>query len=138
MVTDADIGDVESINDVDVAVVEDFADLKALLRGVVTQLCSPSLAVRKFVQSADSTNYLPGEDWSITVDPGVDGDYRWIQPAGARGMARRPADTDADGFANFQWEPDPPNQNSNAVITEELEDDFVGGPATCEILPSQW
>ncbi len=43
---------------VDVAVVQDFADLKALLRGVVTELCSPSLAVRKFVQTADSTNYV--------------------------------------------------------------------------------
>ena len=85
--TDADIGDVESINDVDVAVVEDFADLKALLKGVVTQLCSPSLAVRKFVQTADSTNYSPGEDWSI------DGGPRWWMATtdGSNRKARRSA-----------------------------------------------
>ena len=64
----------------------------------------------------------------------MDGDYRWIQPEGAP-VGPQTVDTDANGFANFQWEPDPPNQNSNAVVTEELEDDFVGGPASCEILP---
>ncbi len=135
VVTDEDIGDVDSINDVDVAVVQDFGDLKALLRGVVTELCSPSLAVRKFVQTADSTNYVPGEG---LVDHGrprgglatTDGSSRQ-----ARRLVPQTVDTNPNGFANFQWEPDPPNQNSNAVITEELEDDFVGGPASCEILP---
>ena len=110
---------VESINDVDVAVVEDFEDLKALLKGVVTELCSPSLAIRKFVQTADSTNYIPGEDWAITVDPGVAGDFTWIQPDVRR---YGPGDRRhrSERLRQLPVGAGPTDQNSNAVITEEL------------------
>jgi uncharacterized repeat protein (TIGR01451 family) len=131
-----DASTVTSLNQVDVAVVPDFDDLAALLKRVVTELCSPSLAVRKFVQSAGSTNYVPAPGWDITVDPGVPGDsFRWIQPRGA--PVPQTVTTNNNGFANFQWEPDPPTLSSDATVTEELQPNFVGGPATCEILPPE-
>ncbi len=49
---------ITSLNQVDVAVVPNFKDLADLLSSVVTELCSPSLAVRKFVQTPGSTQYV--------------------------------------------------------------------------------
>ena len=59
VVREENLGTITSINQIDVAVIEDFDDLAALLRKLVTELCSPSLTVRKFVQTAESTTYVP-------------------------------------------------------------------------------
>ena len=52
VVDDADLDDVDSINEIDVALVTDFEDLAALMRDVVLELCSPSLTIRKMAQTA--------------------------------------------------------------------------------------
>ena len=62
---------VESINDVDVALVSDFDVLAAALRQIVTELCANSLTIRKLAQSPTSQEYLPAAGWDMTVDPGV-------------------------------------------------------------------
>ena len=47
VVRDADLDDLDSLNDVDVALVTDFKKLAAFMRGVVIQLCSPSLTIQQ-------------------------------------------------------------------------------------------
>ena len=139
VVTEENLGTVTSINQIDVAVVEDFDDLAALLRRLVTELCSPSLTVRKFVQTADSTTYVPAPGWDITVEPTILGDppgtYTWIQPAGEP-VGPTTVTTNELGFAQFQWEPSPPDRASVATVSEDLAShpDYVTGPALCEVV----
>ena len=120
VVTDAD--DITDLNAVDVALVEDFDDLQDVLRTVVTQLCSPSLTIRKLAQTADDASHQPIEGWSITVDPDVgtiaNPPFEWVQPAGAP-VAPATLQTDANGFVNFQWNPIPPAATTVAHVSEE-------------------
>jgi len=126
---------ITSINQIDVALVAHYADLAALLKQVVTELCSPSLTIRKFVQTADSTTYVPASGWSMTVNPTVaGGTYRWIQPANAP-VGPQTVVTNAQGFAPFQWEPNPSTLNSTATVTELVQPGYTPGQAVCEILP---
>ena len=69
VVRDADLDDVDSLNDIDVALVTDFEDLAPFLRSVVLQLCSPSLTIRKLAQTADDATYEPAQGWDMTVTP---------------------------------------------------------------------
>ena len=125
---------ITSLNQVDVAVVPDFEDLAELLRDVVTQLCSPSLTIRKLAQTADSTEYQPASGWAMTVTPTVSaGTYRWIQPNGAP-VGPQTVSTNTNGFANFQWEPDPPTLPSSASVAEAVRPGFTAGPAHCQVL----
>jgi LPXTG-motif cell wall-anchored protein len=127
VVRDADLADIDSLNEVDVALVTDFEDLAAFLRSVVLQLCSPSLTIRKLAQSADSANYLPAPGWDMTVEPTVPGGtFDWILPDTTSAASKTVA-TNADGFAQFQWEPDPAEADSEATVTETLEPGFVAG-----------
>jgi uncharacterized repeat protein (TIGR01451 family) len=129
-----DASTITSLNQVDVAVVPDFEDLADLLRTVVTQLCSPSLTIRKFVQTAESTDYVPSAGWDMTVEPTVaGGTYTWIQPPPATPLGPRTVATNAQGFANFQWEPNPPTLSSTATVTESVQGGYTPGPARCEI-----
>ena len=83
VVRDADLADLESLNDVDVALVTDFDDLAQFLRSVVLQLCSPSLTIRKLAQSADDDTYQPAPGWTMTVTPEVPDRHRVrLDPAG--------------------------------------------------------
>jgi hypothetical protein len=127
VVRDADLAGVDSINEIDVALVTDFDDLAAFLRSVVLQLCSPSLTIRKLAQSAASANYLPAPGWSMTVTPDTDnGEFDWILPDTAADVSKT-VPTNADGFAQFQWEPDPGEQDSSAVVSEDIEPGFTPG-----------
>ena len=95
VVRDADLPSVDSINDVDVALVQEFDELAAFLRGVVSELCSPSLSIRKLAQTADSAAYSPAPGWDITVTPTRLGRHLRVDPArhrrGADGTVRQPA-----------------------------------------------
>ena len=114
--------------------VPDFDDLAALLRKVVTALCSPSLTIRKLAQSGESTAYDPAPGWSMTVNPTIagGGTYRWIQPAGAP-VGPQTVVTNANGFSNFQWEPNPPSSASTAAVSETVKPGFTPGTAHCDV-----
>jgi uncharacterized repeat protein (TIGR01451 family) len=130
----AESADEFDIRTTDVTVVTDFDALAQALRGVVTELCSPSLTIRKFVQTAESATYVPAPGWDITVTPTVSGGtFDWILPNTTPATSKT-VTTNNNGFAQFQWEPDPPTAPSSAVVTEVVEDDYVPGPALCEIL----
>ena len=122
-VDDAGLGSVTSINQVDVALVKDFDKLAAFLRGVVNELCTPSLTVRKLAQTPGSADYAPAPNWAITATPTVAGvaartrgscptpTRRSVRvcgnPTNPNDQAPRTCPTDSTGLASFQWEPDP-------------------------------
>ncbi len=97
VVRDADLANVDSLNDVDVALVTDFDDLAAFMRGVVLQLCSPSLTIQKLAQTADDAGVRTRpQGWDMTVTPTVPGGtgFRWILPNGAPATSKtRPPPT---------------------------------------------
>ncbi len=92
----------------DVSLIADFDDLAAAVRALVLDLCSPSLTIRKFAQSATDATYQPAPGWDMTVTPTVPGGFDWILPTGATGPSSTLA-TDANGYAQFQWEPTLPD-----------------------------
>lgn len=128
VVRDADLANVDSLNEIDVALVTDFADLAAFMRAVTLQLCSPSLTVRKLAQSADSAAYDPAAGWDITVAPRVPGGngFNWILPNTTPAVSKT-LSTDSNGFAQFQWEPDPPEEDSAATVAEGLQPGYIPG-----------
>ena len=129
VVRDADLATIDSLNEVDVALVSNFDDLAQFLRSVVLQLCSPSLTIKKLAQSPGNAEYLPAAGWDMTVTPTVKangGTFTWILPDAAPGASKTVA-TNADGFAQFQWEPDPPESDSTATVQETLEPGYVAG-----------
>ena len=71
----------------------------------------------------------------MTVTPTIvgGGTYRWIQPAGAP-VGPQTVVTDANGFSNFQWEPNPPDRRSTAAVTETVKPGFTAGSAHCDVL----
>lgn len=119
---------ITSLNQVDVALVQDFDQLARFLRGVVLQLCSPSLTIRKLAQSPESADYVPAPGWTMTVAPEVPTGtgFTWILPDTTPAISKSSV-TDAAGFAQFQWEPKPPEADSRATVTEALLPDFVAG-----------
>jgi uncharacterized repeat protein (TIGR01451 family) len=126
VVTDAT--QITDLNAVDVAMVEDFGQLQAVLRSVVTQLCSPSLTIRKVAQAPGDATFQPAAGWSITVDPAVstvaNPPFSWVQPAGAP-VGPATIETDANGFVNFQWDPLPPSSTTVAHVTEESRPSYL-------------
>src|SRR4029077_767285 len=105
VVTDAN--DITSLNEVDVALVEEFDELQDVLRRVVTQLCAPSLTILKLSQTAGNSFFEPNARWDILASPDVaTGNAppcEWVLPrAGAPG-APATLTPDANGFVNFQW-----------------------------------
>ncbi|WP_162564257.1 MULTISPECIES: vWA domain-containing protein [Microbacterium] len=111
----------------DVALVRDFDQLADAVRTLVLDLCSPSLTIRKLAQSADDAAYVPAEGWDMTVTPTVaGGSFDWVLPSGAAGPSST-VSTNADGFAQFQWEPDPGDALSDADVVETMEPDFLPG-----------
>jgi uncharacterized repeat protein (TIGR01451 family) len=127
VVTDAGLGAVTSINQIDVALVTQFSNLANFLRGVVLQLCSPSLTIRKMAQSADSATYAPAPGWTMTATPSVPGGtFNWILPDTAPAVSKSLV-TDINGFAQFQWEPNPATSDSQATVQETLLPNFTAG-----------
>ena len=129
-VTDAGLAGVGSLNDIDVALVTDFDKLAALMRGLVLELCSPSLTIQKLAQTPGSGQYVPAPGWEMTVTPRVptgDG-FRWILPEGTpANAASATVSTNDGGFAQFQWEPDPQEADSAATVAEALKSDYTAG-----------
>lgn len=127
VVRDNEIGDITSLNDVDVALVTEFSDLAQLMRGVVLQLCSPSLTIRKLAQSAADATYSPAPGWAMTVTPSAPGGtFDWILPDTVPATSKT-LDTDENGFAQFQWEPDPPELDSAAHVAEAPQPGYTPG-----------
>jgi hypothetical protein len=115
---DADLNKITSLNQVDVALVTKFTDLAAFLRHVVLQLCSPSLTIQKLAQTAGSAAYAPAQGWDMTVTPRAlppGTGFNWILP-NTTPAASKTVSTNANGFAQFQWEPIPPASDPNAAI----------------------
>src|SRR5262245_4687035 len=129
IVRDAGLADIDSLNDVDVALVTKFSDLAAFLRHVVLQLCSPSLTIQKLAQTPDSAAYDPAQGWDMTVTPRAlppGTGFTWILPNGTPAVSKT-VTTNGDGFAQFQWEPIPPEANSAATVSEALKADYTAG-----------
>ena len=134
MVTSA--SGITDLNDVDVALVQDFNALAQALRLVVTQLCSPSLTIQKLAQTRDSAAYVPTPGWTMTVNPVVNlpgnPPYRWILPTANAPIGPKSAITNANGFAQFQWEPNPPTRTSSATVTETNQSGYTPRDWACK------
>jgi uncharacterized repeat protein (TIGR01451 family) len=128
IVRDADLATVDSLNDIDVALVTRFEDLAQFLRHVVLQLCSPSLTIQKLAQTSGSAAYLPAQGWDMTVTPRVPTGtgFTWILPDTADAPFKT-VTTNSDGFAAFQWEPIPPEADSAATVSEALQSEYTAG-----------
>jgi len=142
--TDGDLDSIDSINEIDVALVRDFDKLGSFLRSVVSELCSPSLSIRKLAQTEDSSAFTPAAGWNITAAPSVTGGtYEWILPDTDAAQAARctpvPTDpddqatrtcaTDAAGLVTFQWEPNPGDAATRATVSETVQPGFTPGRA---------
>ncbi|HEY5787247.1 MAG TPA: vWA domain-containing protein [Microlunatus sp.] len=115
------------IETTDVALIRDFDDLADAVRSLVLELCSPSLTIRKFAQTDADANYEPRGGWDFEVTPTVTGGtFDWILPSGATGPSWT-LTTNADGFAQFQWEPDPADATSSALVEEAVDPGYVPG-----------
>ncbi len=134
VVTDAN--DITSLNEVDVALVEEFDELQDVLRQVVTQLCAPSLTILKLSQTAGNSFYEPTPGWDITASPAITTGnvppFEWVVPTSAAGVPATVA-TNADGFANFQWDPLPPDRVSVVTVTEEDTADTTPLDWSCRV-----
>jgi hypothetical protein len=131
VVRDDDLDDVDSLNEIDVALIRDFDDLAGFMRGLVLELCSPSLTVRKLAQSPTDASYRPAQGWPVTVTPRVPSGtgFTWILPDKTPGASKTDP-TDADGFAQFQWEPIPPEADSVATVAEGTRAGYIAGHPT--------
>jgi LPXTG-motif cell wall-anchored protein len=115
------------ITTTDVALVPDFQDLESAIRAVVLDLCSPSLTIRKLAQSPTNGDYLPAPGWDFTTTPTVTpGSFDWVLPAGATGPSQT-VRTDANGYAQFQWEPTEQNATSAATVSEAVQAGYPPG-----------
>jgi hypothetical protein len=114
------------ITTTDVALVPNFENLEEAIRAVVFDLCSPSLTIRKFAQTAGNSAYLPAEGWDFTTTPSVPGGFDWVLPAGATGPSQT-VPTNTDGFSQFQWEPTDADATSTATVSELIEPGFTAG-----------
>ncbi len=97
----------------------DFTRLEQALREAAFQLCAPSVTVRKLVDLTPDTGVgdaVPAAGYDLTAQPSPS-PSRWVLPSGASGSTATSA-TDANGFANFQWEYAAP-QASAVTITEQ-------------------
>jgi uncharacterized repeat protein (TIGR01451 family) len=125
------------ITTTDVTIVEDFEQLGAALRGVVTELCAPSFTIRKLAQSPASADYEPIAGWDVTVEPTVVGGgvppYEWILPQAGLPVGPVTRPTDANGFVQFQWEPNPPEATSLVDITEATGAPYTPVDYRCEV-----
>ena len=130
VVRDADLNRITSLNQVDVALVTKFTDLAAFLRHVVLQLCSPSLTIQKLAQTRGSAAYAPAQGWDMTVTPRalppLGTGFNWILPDPTPAVSKT-VTTNGNGFAQFQWEPIPPEANSAATVAEALRQDYTPG-----------
>lgn len=126
VVQDKDLGSITSINQIDVALVKDFDNLGSFLRQVVSDLCVPSLTIRKLAQTADSSGYEPYAGWNMTVKPTVNGGFNWVLPD-TTPAAQKSEATDVNGYAQFQWEPKVHSTTSDAQVTEEVKAGYTSG-----------
>src|SRR5690606_14644940 len=123
----------------------EFEDLAAFLRNVVSELCSPSLSVRKLAQTAESAQYQSRVGWDFTVSPTMQGgaSFEWLLPdtdpvqaptctgvGDPTDEAPRTCPTNALGVASFQWEPNPSTASSSVLVEEAIQDPalFAGNP----------
>ena len=97
----------------------DFSKLQDALREAAFQLCAPSVTIRKMVDltpDTDVSDAVPGPNLGInarvTPEPAT-----WVLPADGSGSTARTR-TDANGFANFQWDTQRP-MASTATFTED-------------------
>ncbi|GAA1979804.1 DUF7507 domain-containing protein [Microbacterium pumilum] len=122
----ADTIDEFDVETTDVALIADFDDLAEAVRALVLDLCSPSLTIRKFAQSATDASYQPASGWDMTVTPTVEGGFDWVLPAGATPPSTT-VTTSTNGFAQFQWEPTAEDATSDALVVEDLVSGFSPG-----------
>ncbi len=106
------------ISTTDVYKETDFSQLEVALREAAFQLCAPSVTVRKLVDLTPDNGVAdavpgPGFDLTAAVSPTPS---RWVLPPGATGSTATTT-TDANGFANFQWDTAAPT-GSSVTVTE--------------------
>ncbi|MFM2077024.1 MAG: hypothetical protein RJA49_914, partial [Actinomycetota bacterium] len=125
------------INTTDVALVQNFDELGAALRGVVTELCAPSFTIRKLAQTPGSAEYTPLQGWNVTLTPTVQGagtpPYSWILPQAGLPVGPVTRPTDVNGFVQFQWEPNPPEATTSVSVVEQTGAPYAPVDYRCEI-----
>ncbi len=117
----------------DVLIASDFEQLQGILGGVVLSLCSPSLIVRKWEQTAvGSDDYGVAAGWEFESTPLADQNYwTWTTPEDGASVV-----TDARGIARFEWElVENSVWNASQVQVRELStnEDFEFDGVSCEI-----
>jgi len=126
----------------DVTLVADFADLEAALRDIAFQLCGSSVTVTKRVGG------VVAEGWEFTADVGAPPpngtDYTWVSPdPGAAAGDPVTAATDANGNLTFQWDLTAPVA-SLVTVSETVRPGFEFVNVACEVkdinnpAPSHW
>ena len=125
------------ITTTDVALVSNFAELGAALRGVVTELCAPSFTIRKLAQTPGSTAYTPQQGRQITLTPTVQGagtpPYTWILPQAGLPVGPVTRPTDVNGFVQFQWEPNPSDATTTVTVSEATGAPYTPVDYRCEL-----
>jgi len=116
-----------NISTTDVLAVDDFSNLAAALRAIVTQLCQSSVTVTKQVD--DGAGYVnAGAGWQFTGGVASGDLESWIQPTGT-GTGPRSASTDATSTATFQWKPS--GVSSSITLTETQKPGYDLDSITC-------
>ncbi len=123
----------KTINEVDAVAFTDFAALGAFLRSVVTSLCGNSVTVQKLAQTSSGADYVPTTGWDVTVQPGVQGGFSWVDPTGPDNSAQTRATSGAQGTAAFQWKPKVASQKATVTVSEAVQTDFTADRWRCEI-----
>ncbi len=126
VVQDKDLSSITSINQIDVALVKDFDSLASFLRQVVSDLCTPSMTIRKLAQTADNSGYEPYQGWNMTVQPTVNGGFDWILPDTTPASQKSDL-TDVNGYSQFQWEPRVRDTTSDALVSEDVKAGYSSG-----------
>jgi uncharacterized repeat protein (TIGR01451 family) len=109
----------------------DFAKLEDALRQAAFALCAPSVTVQKLLDQDPNegippdSQLVPGADWQMdaTVVPAP---TDWVLPPDASGSSAT-QQTDAAGFATFQWTNAGPGE-SEFEVAETVEPAYVNRP----------
>ena len=139
VVTEENLGTVTGLNQIDVAVVRASTTWPRCCGG-----SSPSCARLRSPSASSSRPPIPRPMcpprvgislWSRPSSATRRARYTWIQPAGEP-VGPTTVTTNELGFAQFQWEPSPPDRASVATVSEDLAShpDYVTGPALCEVV----
>lgn len=122
----------------DVALVTDFADLEDALRQVAYAMCGSSLTVHKRVDAGDGSAPTSGAGWEFSADVRVDADggaidYGWLLPDdGTPSGGISTGVTGDDGTLTFQWDSET-SRGATVTVSESARAGFGFVSADCRV-----